>query len=187
MSKLKLHIGDTVEVLDDAIKGKVIKLLGNGYLVATEDGFEMEFYENELVKVSKETDLEVTNFEVAQAVKEKQKGIKTKRKSPKMEKVVPAMEVDLHIHKLTESTRGMTNFDMLNLQVDTAKHKLEFAIKNRIQKVVFIHGVGEGVLKTELEYLFGRYSNATYYDADYRTYGLGATEVYIYQNGVQDS
>ena len=34
----------------------------------------------------------------------------------------------------------------------------------------------------ELEYLFGRYDNIKYYDADYKKYGLGATEVYIFQN-----
>jgi hypothetical protein len=49
---------------------------------------------------------------------------------------------------------------------------------------VFIHGVGEGVLKLELEYLFGRYNNVKFYDADYKKYGLGATEVYIYQNAL---
>jgi len=47
---------------------------------------------------------------------------------------------------------------------------------------VFIHGVGEGVLRTELEFLLGRYSNVTFYDAEYAKYGVGATEVYIYQN-----
>jgi hypothetical protein len=48
--------------------------------------------------------------------------------------------------------------------------------------VVFIHGVGEGILKIELDYLFGRYNNVKFYDANYQKYGLGATEVYIYQN-----
>ena len=63
----------------------------------------------------------------------------------------PSFEVDLHIHQLTNTTRGMTNHDMLTLQLDTAKRQLEFAIRKRMQKVVFIHGVGEGVLKLELE------------------------------------
>ena len=71
---------------------------------------------------------------------------------------------------------------MLNLQLETAKRQLEFAIRKRIQKVVFIHGVGEGVLKEELKYLFNRYDNVAFYDAEYKKYGLGATEVYIYQN-----
>jgi len=93
------------------------------------------------------------------------------------------MEVDLHIHHLTKSNKGMSNYDMLNIQIETAKRQLEFAMRKRIQKVVFIHGVGEGVLKEELKYLFGRYDNVKYYDADYQKYGLGATEVYIFQNG----
>jgi hypothetical protein len=42
--------------------------------------------------------------------------------------------------------------------------------------------VGEGVLKVELEYLFGRYNNVKFYDANYQKYGVGATEVYIFQN-----
>ena len=71
---------------------------------------------------------------------------------------------------------------MLTLQLETARRQLEFAIRKRIQKVVFIHGVGEGVLRTELEYLFGRYDNITFYDANYQKYGIGATEVYIFQN-----
>ena len=73
---------------------------------------------------------------------------------------------------------------MLNLQLETAKRQLEFAMRKRIQKVVFIHGVGEGVLKEELKYLFNRYDNVSFYDAEYKKYGLGATEVYIYQNGL---
>ena len=40
----------------------------------------------------------------------------------------------------------MQNYDMLNLQLDTAKRRLDFAISKRIQRVVFIHGVGEGFL-----------------------------------------
>ena len=76
----------------------------------------------------------------------------------------------------------MTNFDMLNLQLDTARRQLEFAIKKRIPKIVFIHGVGEGVLRQELETLISRYNNVQFYDADYKTYGLGATEVKIFQN-----
>ena len=92
------------------------------------------------------------------------------------------MDYCLRIHQLTDSTKGMTNFDMMNLQLDTARRQLEFAIRKRIPKMVFIHGVGEGVLRQELETLLGRYNNIQFYDADYKTYGIGATEVRIFQN-----
>lgn len=47
--------------------------------------------------------------------------------------------------------------------------------------MVFIHGVGAGVLKEELQYLFKRYDGIRVYEGDYKKYGLGATEVYITQ------
>ena len=90
--------------------------------------------------------------------------------------------MDLHIHHLTDSERGMDNYDMLNLQIDTARNKIEWAHRNNIPKLVFIHGVGAGVLKQELDYLFARYDYLKHYDADFQKYGKGATEVYLFQN-----
>ena len=105
--------------------------------------------------------------------------VNTEKKSKKEDFV---FEVDLHIEKLVKKFNHLTNFDILNIQMDTASGQLEFAIKNRIPKLVFIHGMGEGILKSELEYLLGRYNEITFQDANYRKYGLGATEVYIKQN-----
>ncbi|NJB37602.1 MULTISPECIES: Smr/MutS family protein [Flavobacteriaceae] len=174
--------GDSVEVLDEPIKGNVIAINNNQITIETEDGFPLTFSAKQLVKVAGE--IKVSNFEAFQVQKQKDRPQKKRKPVVKpKERNAPKMEVDLHIHQLTKSVRDLTNFDMLNLQLDTAKRQLEFAINKRIQKVVFIHGVGEGVLKEELHYLFGRYSNVSYYDADYKKYGLGATEVYISQNG----
>jgi len=174
------RLGDRVEVLDEAIQGEVIEINGDEITMETDDGFPMQFMRHQLVKSGDA--IEVSNYEahLVKEHKETPKRKKTRATKPK-ERNVPKMEVDLHIHQLSPSTRGMTNFDMLNLQLDAAKRQLEFAIRKRIQRVVFIHGVGEGVLKEELIFLFKKYP-VDYYDADYQKYGLGATEVYIYQN-----
>ena len=79
----------------------------------------------------------------------------------------------------------MSNYDILTLQTETAKRHIEFAIKNRIPKIVFIHGVGEGILKAELDFLLGRYENIAFQNANYQKYGFGATEIYIKQNSKQ--
>ena len=136
-----------------------------------------------LIEVEQSIDNAIFNSNI-EAIKQEKELPKRKQKSaPKpKERHIPKFEVDLHIHQLTDSTKGMTNFDMLNLQLDTARRQLEFAIKKRIPKMVFIHGVGEGVLRQELETLLSRYNNVQFYDADYKTYGLGATEVKIFQN-----
>ena len=175
------QIGDFVETIDDTIKGSVTAIDGDRLTVETEEGFLLLFNITELVKVN--DSYSVSNYAIAQIKAEKEP---PKRKNTPVlkskERNAPKMEVDLHLHQLTNSERGMSSHDKLNLQIDTAKRQLDFAIRKRIQKVVFIHGVGEGVLKEELKYLFGRYDNLKYYDADYQKYGLGATEVYIYQN-----
>ncbi|MDC6384525.1 DNA mismatch repair protein MutS [Flagellimonas taeanensis] len=174
-------VGDKVEVLDEAISGTVQKVDGDKVTLITDEGFPMQYPAKDLVKAGRE--ISISNFEVAQVKKEKEQPKRRKATGTKpKERLAPKMEVDLHIHHLVESTRGLSNFDMLNIQLERAKGQLEFAMQKRIQKVVFIHGVGEGILKEELHYLFRKYENVKYYDADYQKYGLGATEVYIFQN-----
>ena len=178
-------IGDRVETIDDTIIGVVSNVTGQEITIESEEGFALTYVVSELVKVS--DGIVVSNYDVAQIKSEKELPKKRKQRTVKpKERNIPKMEVDLHIHQLTKSSRGMTNHEMLNLQIDAAKRQLEFAIRKRIQKVVFIHGVGAGVLKEELKYLFGRYENIKYYDADYQKYGSGATEIYIFQKNQDD-
>ena len=181
----KFNIGDTVAVLDEAISGRIVNLGESSANILTSDGFEMTFNLNDLI-IEAQDGMDTalfskTSLQTVLKDKEPVKRHKTGGKKVK-ERYEPTMEVDLHIHQLVKSQRGMTKHDILTTQLETAKHKLDFAISKRIQKIVFIHGVGEGILKLELQYLFDRFNNVKYYDANYQKYGLGATEVYIFQN-----
>ena len=182
---MNFKVGDRVETIDDIIKGSVTSINRNTITIETEEGFLLNFEASELMKITSDEIARNLSFKkIHSAIQEKEASKKPKRilEKSKKERIETAMEVDLHIHQLTNAHRGMSNYDMLALQTDTAKRQLEFAMRKRIPKVVFIHGVGEGVLKEELAYLFRQYDNVKYYDADYQKYGLGATEVYIYQN-----
>jgi len=179
-------VGQRVMVLDENLEGTVINVSGGLVSIETQDGFLLEYRNDELVLSANESTLHTQTFknsgikkvllEKAQPKRKNQKRVKPKDRHE------PTMEVDLHIHQLVKSYKGMSNHEILTLQLDTARYKLDWAIKKRIQKMVFIHGVGEGVLKMELDYLFDRYDNIKFYDANYQKYGLGATEVYIFQN-----
>lgn len=179
-------IGDSVAVLDDSFNGRVKGFKSGGRVtIETTEGFMLDFDEKELIKLSNSNDL-VSLFSkqsLSSVLKDKEEPKKrsfVKEKRSRKDDFV--LEVDLHIEKLVPNKRGMSNYDILTLQAETATRQLEFAIKNRMPKVVFIHGVGEGVLKAELDFLLGRYEGITFRDADYQKYGLGATEVYIKQN-----
>lgn len=178
-------VGDKVEVLDDVLSGTVKSINNSRITIVTEEGFDLDFDSSELVVIKKSelnqhsfNNVNLRTYKLEKEDKKPKKSIKIKPK----ERYQPKMEVDLHLHKLVDNERCMSNFDKLNLQLDTARRQLDFAIRKKIQKIVFIHGVGEGVLKMELESLFSRYDNIKYYEADYKKYGFGATEVYIFQN-----
>lgn len=67
----------------------------------------------------------------------------------------------------------------MHTQIQHAKKCLNAAIDKKNGRIVFIHGVGTGVLKTELLNFLANYEGIMVNDADYREYGLGATEVVI--------
>lgn len=183
---MKFKKGQKVSVLDDAISGVVLKIQNELITILTSEGFELEFHTSELIIEPDDTVIknEVLNANFQQVIKNKEthhkRRLSIKPKTKDSEKLV----VDLHIHQLVEKYNNMGSFEILNLQLDTAKRQLEFAISKRLPHIVFIHGVGEGVLKMELQTLLRRYDNVTFYDADYKTFGLGATEVRIFQNVV---
>ncbi len=177
--------GDEVSALDEDVNGVVLSTKDDEVTVETSDGFVMTFNVKELIKVNNSNNLMDSIKRINRDEIEKEKETPKPRsfvKERKDKREIPAPEFDLHIEKLVKNKQGMSNYDILTIQSETAKRHIEFAIKNRIPKIVFIHGVGEGVLKAELDFLLGRYDNIVFQEANYQKYGQGATEVYIKQN-----
>ncbi|MGN0187435.1 MAG: DUF2027 domain-containing protein [Paludibacteraceae bacterium] len=90
------------------------------------------------------------------------------------------LEVDLHINALLDNTHGMTNADMLQYQLDKFHSVMREYTKHRGQKIIFIHGKGEGVLRAAIEKeLKTHYRTCYFQDASFQQYGFGATQVTI--------
>lgn len=176
--------GDRVMVLDDNLEGVVQHIEGNTVLVETLEGFKISYEKKELVPL--ENVMSTKEFaisDISEILKNKEDFPKRKKRKLKAkERFQPTMEVDLHIHQLVTNQRGLTNYDMLEIQLDTAKRQLNFAMQKGIQRIVFIHGIGAGVLRQELAYLFKKYEAVSFEDANFQKYGRGATEVYIHQS-----
>ena len=88
--------------------------------------------------------------------------------------------IDLHADALLETTVGMSAADILDYQLDVFRKTLEQYKSKKGQKLIFIHGKGEGVLRQsvihELNYKYKQYP---YQDASFQEYGYGATQVTI--------
>lgn len=90
------------------------------------------------------------------------------------------VEVDLHATALLDSTRGLTNVDILTVQIKAFHDTMRQYAKDKGRRIVFIHGKGEGVLRaTLLKELKNHYRHCTHQDASFREYGFGATMVTV--------
>lgn len=117
--------------------------------------------------------------------KQLQEAMQEKRPQPTKKEFAPpkkpeVLEIDLHIHELVENTANLSNHDMLKIQLDKFRKVMDENQKKRGQKIVFIHGKGDGVLRKELtDCLRKEYKRATFQDASFQRYGFGATMVII--------
>ncbi|HOZ87395.1 MAG TPA: DUF2027 domain-containing protein [Bacteroidia bacterium] len=89
-------------------------------------------------------------------------------------------EVDLHIEELIDKPGGLSNFEILNIQLEKFEKELEEAINKSMKKIIFIHGVGNGRLKQEIISRLKTTRGVTFQDASYKDFGYGATQVNIY-------
>ncbi|MDR2848515.1 MAG: DUF2027 domain-containing protein, partial [Bacteroidales bacterium] len=88
-------------------------------------------------------------------------------------------EVDLHIEQLTDNYKHLTPTEALDMQISRFKIALEGAIRNKQKSIIFIHGVGNGRLRLEVQRTLARdYPKLRYQDASFKEYGYGATLVF---------
>ena len=113
------------------------------------------------------------------AMKEKESPAQSKQTFAKKQQPI-IIEVDLHANELLETTAGMSNADILNYQLEKFNETLKQHAGKKGQKIVFIHGKGDGVLrKAILDELKKKYTTYYHQDASFREYGFGATLVQI--------
>ena len=90
------------------------------------------------------------------------------------------LEVDLHIEELIDDIRGMSNSEIIRIQLRHFEKKLDEAMANKVRSIVFIHGIGQGVLKNEILSVLDTMDGVKYSNASMSKYGMGATEVFLY-------
>ena len=188
--------GDKVKVIDDNLSGVVTKVEEDKITIETDFGFDMTYEPKELlpdVGMEEEIDFE----EKPTTPKPK----KTVKKKPRVEKVFdprkqsteekkekqvvtkktkkirkPPLEIDLHYGQLENYDRLLARNLILSRQMASLKKRVERAREHGYDRVVIIHGKGEGVLEGEIKKWLNEIGYH-FYDADFQRYKLGATEV----------
>lgn len=111
---------------------------------------------------------------VQQKTEEKETVIKVKKKNPEV------VEVDLHINQLMDNAYGLSKLEMLQFQKERVESEMRSGIQSGVKKIIFIHGVGQGVLKQEIARLLKtKFPKYRFQDASFQEYGYGATMVIL--------
>ncbi|SHF77479.1 DUF2027 domain-containing protein [Dysgonomonas macrotermitis] len=127
-----------------------------------------------------EKELTIEPEVLAVAMREKQQSERPRIQPAKKKETSPILEIDLHIDELVDSTAGLEASDILDYQLSKFREIMDENKSNKGQKIVFIHGKGEGVLKKAiLDELKNKYKHTYIQDASFREYGFGATMVTI--------
>jgi len=88
--------------------------------------------------------------------------------------------VDLHIEKLTDDWKHLSNFDILMMQLKAFEKYYQLSVAHHQASLIVIHGVGEGVLRDEIhEKLRLKREVKTFVNQFHPSFGYGATEIFF--------
>lgn len=193
---MSFKVGERVRFLNEVGEGRVVEIRTDGIcMVEDESGFAMPYPEAELVAFpssDQESAYKQLDPDLSQVIdrnvpkaklKKAREDFKLKYKNPKatnVHKRGEQMEVDLHSHEVIENERGLDPAEIRDIQIAHFERMMRRAETQKISRIIFIHGVGQGVLRQAIRNNIDQYyPNASYHDANFQEYGYGATEVIL--------
>jgi hypothetical protein len=97
------------------------------------------------------------------------------------QKLEPARSVvDLHIEKLMDNWKGLSNFDILTIQLKNFEKYYNLAVAHHQPNLIIVHGIGTGKLRNEIhEILKTKKEVRTFANQYHHDFGFGATEIFF--------
>ena len=138
-----LKVGQSIVLMDSNLRGKIIGL-GKKVKIELEDGLVIESAYGEFA---------VTDMAEIASLKETK--VKAKKTGPASKPAKAAVSsegsliVDLHIEAIPGGT-NVPKGQQLQFQMDTFRKIVHENISHRGKKITFIHGIGDGILKTAI-------------------------------------
>ena len=187
---MNLKIGDQVSFLNEKGEGIITTIINKKMVgVTIEDGFELPFAVSELLLIKAAAEKEAQQEKIIEpeiktdlsklfSQKKKHSDTPKRSKPHAQNNGMLEMEINLHIEELLDNYKGMSNAEIIQVQLKYFQKALDKAISEHYRKLVVIHGVGNGRLKHEVRSILTS-ENFRFHDASYAKYGFGATEVVI--------
>lgn len=91
---------------------------------------------------------------------------------------LPRYELDLHIEQLTDDYKGLSNAEIMNIQLHSLQRYLHLAIIHHQERMIVIHGLGTGALRAAVHKILRETPEVSSFKNEFMgKYGFGATEI----------
>lgn len=142
VSDVGIKVGQSIVLMDSNLRGKIIGI-GKTVRIELEDGLVIESAYGEFAVTDK-----------AEIASLKDSKVKTRQTSNAAKRSVPvnpdgSLTVDLHIEAIPGGT-SVPKGQQLQFQMDTFRRIIRDNANRRGMKITFIHGIGDGILKTAI-------------------------------------
>lgn len=168
-----MKIGDKVKLLDEEGIFTVKNFIGNKAVLIDSYGFEVTHLLINLIAYDKYANMytEVTDFNA------KKEDVTSKKTNNVAKEIIQERIIDLHIGNIVDSFKNMMPHQMLEKQINKAMEEIKSAKKDKVKKLILIHGKGKGVLKKEIYKILNSMNDIEYFEADIIKYRFGAVEI----------
>ena len=175
----KLKVGDLVNFFGDNSQGKVVAILPeNNYEIEIEAGFTIPVNRLEIEKIwEQDIELDYKQLMYQKMIDQNNNSNRVSKSHQDLSKLFHDHEIDLHIENLVESWNGLSNFDILSIQLSSFRKRFNQALVNNEPFLIVIHGVGKGVLRNEIFNHLRQFPDIKVSPADTNIYGMGASEI----------
>ena len=141
----------------------ILELLEEGELkILTSDNFEVKVSVNDVILLNEKYD----NLNAyGESISYKDNNNQSKRSSKNI-KSSASLKIDLHIELLIQDHSFLSNTEIVNIQREALIKKIDYAIFSQYTELVIVHGIGSGVLKSEVHNILDEYHLRYYLSQD---------------------
>lgn len=172
---IEFRIGDKVILKKDRTKATVLLSIGDRKVkIEDEYGFEYIVSRSDILPLNESTNI-VSAYGKDFEVKDEDlfKKIEKNTHFSKKDRV-GMVKIDLHIEKINSYYHRMKNSEIIQIQMEYCKKELDQAMMKHKKSIEIVHGIGGGVLKSEVHKLLGLY-NLNFFESN----NGGSTEVIL--------
>ncbi|WP_028121843.1 Smr/MutS family protein [Epilithonimonas tenax] len=161
-----MKIGDKVSVIDDDLKGTILKIIADQVKIEDEHGFTYDLPKSQL------TILDSGLYENTPVIRKNESSKNVSKKHNKT-----PLKLDLHFQLLVKNPSDYDAFERLMIQKDKLLETIDFCRKNHIKNLEIIHGIGDGVLQKMVYDILEGLSNVEYDEHGFFYHESGKAEV----------